>query len=115
MSDSPERAVGRRRSAAREVPTHLWREPPHRRTSFRPVQRTRATTGGSMRELTLHTSLESLRKEAKSWLKALRAGDGEARDRLRAVVPEAPDEPGLRDVQLAVAREHGVPGWSALR
>jgi hypothetical protein len=68
-----------------------------------------------MRELAPHTSIESLRKEAKSWLEALRAGDPAARARLRAALPDAPDAPGLRDVQLAVAREHGLPGWSALR
>jgi ankyrin repeat protein len=67
------------------------------------------------RSLSSASSLESLRKEAKRWLKALRAGDPEARHRLLAVTPQAPAEPGLRDVQLALAREHGLPGWSALR
>lgn len=68
-----------------------------------------------MRALTHRTSLESLRKEAKAWLRALRAGDAAAHDRLRAALPEQPDAPGLRDVQRAIALEHGLPGWSALR
>ena len=29
-------------------------------------------------------------------------------------MPGAPAEPGLRDVQFALAREHGLPGWAAL-
>jgi len=67
------------------------------------------------RTLTLDSSLETLKKEAKRWLKALRAGDAEARRRLIAATPAAPANPGLRDVQLALAREHGLLGWVALR
>jgi uncharacterized protein len=67
------------------------------------------------RTLTPDSSLETLRKEAKRWLKALRAGQAEARRRLFAVTPAAPPNPSLRDVQLALAREHGLPGWAALR
>src|SRR4029079_932363 len=59
-------------------------------------------------------NLESLKKEAKRWLEALQSGDVEARARLLRAYPDAPAEPGLRDVQLALAREHGFPGWSAL-
>lgn len=66
------------------------------------------------RQLTTRSTLESLKKEAKRWLKALQAGDGNARRRLLAATPVAPAEPGLRDVQLALAREHGLPGWAAL-
>lgn len=62
-----------------------------------------------------HTHLDSLRKAAKRWLKALRAGDTAARDRLRAAWPQAPDTPSLRDVQHALAREYGLSGWAALR
>ncbi len=68
-----------------------------------------------MRTLTPQSTLESLKKEAKAWLKALRAGDPAARDRLLAVLPDSPADPGLRHVQLALAREHGLPGWAALR
>ncbi|MGE0718250.1 MAG: ankyrin repeat domain-containing protein [Alphaproteobacteria bacterium] len=67
------------------------------------------------RTLTPDSNLETLRREAKRWLKALRAGDPEARRRLVAAVPASPAEPGLRDVQLALAREHGLAGWAALR
>jgi ankyrin repeat protein len=68
-----------------------------------------------MRTLTPQSTLESLKKEAKAWLKALRAGDPAARDRLLAILPESPAEPGLRHVQFALAREFGLPGWAALR
>lgn len=67
------------------------------------------------RTLTPQSSLELIKKEAKRWLKALRAGDAQARRRLIAATPAAPADPGLRDVQLALAREHGLPGWAALR
>ena len=66
------------------------------------------------RKLTARSTLETLKKEAKRWLKALQVGDAEARSRLLAVTPAAPTEPGLRDVQLALAREYGLPGWAAL-
>jgi ankyrin repeat protein len=67
------------------------------------------------RQLTPASSLENLKKEAKRWLKALRAGDAEARARLRRAYPDAPAEAGLRDVQHALAREHGLAGWTALK
>ncbi len=61
-------------------------------------------------------NLESLKKEAKRWLVALRANDiGRARapeSRAFAIVPA---EPALRDVQHALAREHGFAGWIALK
>jgi len=58
-------------------------------------------------------NLESLKKEAKRWLDAVQAGDTAARDRLRQSYPDAPAEPGLRDVQHALAREHGFDGCPA--
>jgi hypothetical protein len=42
-------------------------------------------------------------------------GDAAAHQRLRAALPATPANPGLRDVQLALAREYGSPGWTALR
>jgi Leucine-rich repeat (LRR) protein len=60
-------------------------------------------------------TLESLKKEAKRWLDTLRSGDARARARLRQAYPDAPADPGLRDVQHALAREHGFSGWSALK
>ena len=67
------------------------------------------------RSLTPDSSLENVRKDAKRWLKALRAGDAGARRRLLAALSDAPAEPNLRDVQLALAREYGFPGWTKLR
>jgi hypothetical protein len=66
------------------------------------------------REITSATSLENLRKEAKRWLKALRAGDAAARHRFDAAHPQAPRRPALRDVQHALAREYGQENWIAL-
>ncbi|TWT15731.1 ankyrin repeat domain-containing protein [Reyranella sp. CPCC 100927] len=67
------------------------------------------------RALTSASTLETLKKEAKRWLRMLQAGDVGARDRLRAVLPNAPSTPGLRHVQLALAREHGLAGWADLK
>src|SRR5438132_748897 len=67
------------------------------------------------RRLTTSTSLDNLKKEAKRWLKALRSGDAGARARLADAWPDAPHDPVLRDVQHALAREHGLAGWSALK
>src|SRR5262245_3879772 len=58
--------------------------------------------------------LEYLRKEAKQWLKQLRAGDADAVARLRRALPDAQASPTLRDVQHALARERGFAGWRAL-
>jgi hypothetical protein len=60
-------------------------------------------------------TLDSLKNEARRWLAALRAGDAAARARLRQILPEAAAAPTLRDVQLALAREHGFAGWTALK
>ena len=60
-------------------------------------------------------TLENFRKEAKRWLKALRAGETAARQRLDRAWPSAPKLPGLRDVQHALAREHGHDNWVALK
>jgi ankyrin repeat protein len=66
------------------------------------------------RKLTARSSLDTLRKEAKRWLKSLQAGDADARHRLITAMPSAPADPSLRDVQFALAREYGLPGWAAL-
>lgn len=67
------------------------------------------------RALTPKTNLETLRKDAKRWLKAIRAGGPAARSRLKAAWPAAPAEPALRDIQHALAREYGQESWIALR
>lgn len=61
------------------------------------------------------STLENLRKSARRWLKALRADDADARARLKRANPNAPSNPALRDVQHALAREHGHKGWIDLR
>jgi hypothetical protein len=60
-------------------------------------------------------TIESLKKEARQWLAAIRAGVADARDRFTQVLPDSPSRPTLRDVQLALARLHGFPGWSDLK
>jgi hypothetical protein len=66
------------------------------------------------RQIGPHSNLESLKKEAKQWLKALRAADPDALARLRSALPEHDQTITLRTVQLALAREHGAAGWAAL-
>jgi hypothetical protein len=58
--------------------------------------------------------MDNLRKEAKRWLKALRANDPDARARFERAYPTAPVTPVLRDVQHALAREHGYDSWTAM-
>jgi ankyrin repeat protein len=59
--------------------------------------------------------LEGLRKQAKRFLKALRAGDPEARSRMAKWLPRASPQPGLREAQQALARERGFDTWAALK
>lgn len=66
------------------------------------------------RKLTPASSLDKFKKEAKRWLKELRAQDAAARNRLERAWPKAPQPPGLRDVQHALALEHGQESWVAL-
>lgn len=61
------------------------------------------------------SALENLKREAKRWLKELRANVADARTRLDRTLPGAPAIPILRDVQLALAREHGFAGWNELK
>lgn len=60
------------------------------------------------------STLDNLRKNAKRWLQALRDGDAQARARLVRAYPGAPEQPTLRDVQHALARERGHDSWIAL-
>jgi uncharacterized protein len=68
-----------------------------------------------VRKLTHQSSLENLKKEAKRWLKQVRSGEPGARARLLAAHAQCAPEPTLRDVQLALAREHGCAGWPELK
>ena len=67
------------------------------------------------RRISPRTSLESLKKEAKRWLKALRDNDSQAYKRYTRAYPTGPASPGLRDVQRALALEFGFQGWAALK
>jgi uncharacterized protein len=67
------------------------------------------------RRLAHNSNLESLKKEAKRWLKAWSAGDADARLRLASLWPKAPPEPGLRHIQHALALDYGFNGWNALK
>jgi len=67
------------------------------------------------RTLTSDLTLDNLKKEAKRWLKAIRANDANARARFGNILPHPSPSPTLRHVQLALAREFGVDGWIALK
>jgi hypothetical protein len=112
-----QRALGRLWSAARErAPTQISNGCQIAPSSSLQLSGLQALwEEGMPRLITSNTSLDNLKKEAKRWLKALRAGDADARARLRAALPDAPAEPALRDVQHALAREYGLPGWNALK
>ena len=66
------------------------------------------------RKITGATSVVSLRKKAKRWLKRLRAAEPEALARFARAHPKPPEKPVLRDVQHALALEYGFEGWVAL-
>lgn len=69
------------------------------------------------RSITSSTRLDVLKKAAKRWLRELRAGDTAAWARYDAAYAGKgrPPQPLLREVQHALAREHGVATWPALR
>jgi len=67
------------------------------------------------RKLTPDTTLDNLRREAKRWLKALRENDPEARERFGRAYPKHTGTAVLRDVQYALAREHGFESWKELK
>ncbi len=66
------------------------------------------------RILTPKTRLDTLRKDAKRWLKAIRAGDADAIARFNATGATLSAEPALRDVQHATALDFGCENWIAL-
>src|SRR5690242_18067973 len=67
------------------------------------------------RKLTSATTLDNLRREAKRWLKALRQGETDARERFGRASPKHTGTIVLRDVQHALAREHGFENWKELK
>jgi hypothetical protein len=65
--------------------------------------------------LPLHSSFESIRKQAKKLARQFAASDAEALARVHVQLP-APALPlSLRDAQLVLAREYGFAGWQDLR
>jgi Leucine-rich repeat (LRR) protein len=60
-------------------------------------------------------SFDNLKKDAKRWLAALRKHDVDAQTRFAHVLTNPPENPTLRDVQLALARENGFAGWIELK
>jgi hypothetical protein len=67
------------------------------------------------RPLTSDLTLDGLKKEAKHWLKAIRENNAIARARFARALPDAKSLPTLRTTQLALAREFGLDGWTALK
>lgn len=59
-------------------------------------------------------NLEQLKRQAKDLLKAVRAGDHEARKRANAVKASL-DAFSLHDAQLTLAREYGLSSWAKLK
>lgn len=66
------------------------------------------------RKLTPATTLKNLQREAKRWLKAVRENEPEALKRFSRVYPVYSGTPVLRDMQYALAREHGFENWKEL-
>ena len=66
------------------------------------------------RKISSATSADTLRKQARRWMKALVNGDADARARFEHAYPAAPPDPVLRDVQHALAREYGHDNWKEL-
>ena len=65
--------------------------------------------------LSSRSSIEVLRQTAKRWLKSIGEADPEARARFQRVFPTHTGVPKLREVQQALAREHGFESWAALK
>ncbi|HEV7324513.1 MAG TPA: hypothetical protein VGN91_05560 [Bosea sp. (in: a-proteobacteria)] len=67
------------------------------------------------RELTSRSNLETIRRQAKRWLKEIEAGDTEALARFRKLMPSHAGPAKLREVQHALARDYGLASWAALK
>jgi ankyrin repeat protein len=70
--------------------------------------------GPPPRNLPERTSLEQLRKQAKDLLRAAKAGERSALERIVAHRRAAMAHPLLAHAQHAIAREYGFPNWSQL-
>ena len=67
------------------------------------------------RTITPDLTVDHVKKEAKRWLKEIRANDASALARFARALPNAPPPQNLRAVQLALAREFGLDGWRTLK
>lgn len=66
------------------------------------------------RSLAVDATLDSLKKQAKSFLKAVQAGDTSARSRVMPYFAHIASV-GLQDIQLVLAREFGFSSWAKLK
>lgn len=66
------------------------------------------------RDLSANITLDTIRKQAKAFLKAVKAGDASARQRALPYFSE-PAGMGLQDAQLVLAREFGFSSWTRLK
>src|SRR3984893_16586784 len=66
------------------------------------------------RPLPSRAGLAQQKKQAKELLQSFKAGDAEARARVRAVLPDK-QKIALADAQLVLAREYGFSNWAALK
>ncbi|MEI2302156.1 ankyrin repeat domain-containing protein [Ensifer sp. MJa1] len=66
------------------------------------------------RDLPANLTLDTIRKQAKAFLKAVKAGDASAKQRALPYFSE-PAEMGLQDAQLVLAREFGFASWTRLK
>ncbi|MBM7048006.1 MULTISPECIES: ankyrin repeat domain-containing protein [Rhizobium] len=66
------------------------------------------------RSLAVNATLDSLKKQAKAFLKAVHSGDASARSRVAPYFADVTDI-GLQDIQLVLAREHGFSSWAKLK
>lgn len=68
----------------------------------------------SIRKLPPEASLENLKKQAKSLLKAAKENDAVTLSRVRFYF-DNPSSIGLQDAQLVIARDYGYSSWRKLR
>ncbi|MDL2400606.1 ankyrin repeat domain-containing protein [Rhizobium mayense] len=66
------------------------------------------------RSLAGNATVDSLKKQAKAFLKAVHSGDLSARSRVALYFADAA-EIGLQDIQLVLAREYGFSSWTKLK
>lgn len=66
------------------------------------------------RPLAGNATLDSLKKQAKAFLKAVQSGDASAQSRVTPYFPDIAGV-GLQDIQLVLAREFGFSSWTKLK